>query len=144
MLVIAVILSASGCESILFLVMVASNDDSESKEDIVSFVEQHQEELLLCIEQNDFTSLEQCSIIKKVNIYENHIDFFCGGRGIGSETFYCGFYYSPSNDWRAIWCAPRGALVPEGAGYSWQEEQGDNRYYVEKVCNYFFYYEADY
>ena len=145
MLAVVVMLSASGCGSLIFLAMVAFGDDSESKEDIITFVEQHQEELLLCIEQNDFTSLDQYSIIKEIDVNEDHIEFYCGGRGFGSETFYCGFYYSTFyDDWCAVWCAPSGRLVPEGSGYSWQEEQGDNRYYVEKIFDHFFYYEADF
>jgi len=144
LLTITVMLSFSGCEALFFLAMVALDDDTESKADIVSYVEQHREDIVLCIEQNDFTGLDQCGIIKEINVEEDHIDFFCGGRGFGAETFYCGFYYSPDNDCNAIWCAPNGLLVQDGAGYSWQEGQGDNRYYVEEICDNFFYYEADF
>ena len=40
---------------------------------------------------------------------------------------------------------PKGeTLKQDGKGYSWDEPDGDNRFYVEKMIDGFFYYESHY
>ena len=72
------------------------------------------------------------------------MDFDCGAGGFGSETAYRGFYYSEEEDLYAPWCAPppEELLISRDGGFFWEEAQGDNTYYVEKICEGFFYYEG--
>ena len=143
-LVATIILVSSGCQYLLFPIMVALSDDSASREQILTFVQEHQDLILSCIEQKDYSSLDSYSIVKE--IYENgdHIDFYCGGSGMGSQTNYCGFFYSDDDNLKAIWCAPLEELIPQGNGYYYHEEIGDNSYYVEHIGDHLYYYTAHY
>ena len=102
--------------------------------------------LLQAIETGDFSAFEDHHIIKEIDTDDNCIDFYCGGTGLGSATSYVGFFYSPDNNMSAVWFAPvsTGSLTPSGNGFMWKEPNGDNRYYVERICGNFFYYEASY
>ena len=152
LLAVIMLVSLSGCRSIeefvggaFFLFLIAASDDRAEKETIIAYVQEHEEELLSCIEENDYSALQDHSIIKDVDADETVVDFSCGGAGVGSGTSYCGFYYSANNNMDAIWCAPPATeLTPAGDGFAWQEEGGDNRYYTEKICEYFYYYEASF
>ena len=128
----------------LFLFLCAASDDHAEKEDIVAFVEAHQDELLTCIQTQDYSALEKYAIIKSIDAENDAVEFYCGGAGMGANTFYCGFFYTIHNDMHAVWGASDKALTPCGKGFAWQEEHGDNRYYTEKICENFYYYEASF
>lgn len=121
-------------------------DDRADKAMILRWVEENRDLLLSCIENNNFDGQNWNPPIQEINVHEDCIDFYCGGAGFGSQTSYCGFFYTESDDMYAIWCAPsRGTkLTPEGNGYLWKEKKGDNRYYVEKICDHFYYYDASF
>lgn len=142
MLVTTIILVSSGCQYLAFPIMVALSDDRASREEILTFVQEHQDLILSCIEQKDYSSLDSYSIIKEIYEYGDHIDFYCGGSGMGSQTNYWGFYYSANDYLKAVWCAQPGELIPRDNGYYCAEEGGDNSYYVEYICDHFYYYTA--
>lgn len=81
-----------------------------------------------------------------INADEKLVEFSCGGAGIGSATSYVGFYYSPNDDMNELWCAPPffSSLTPSGNGFEWHEQNGDNSYYTEHICEHFYYYEASF
>lgn len=156
-LLLAVVLAVSlcGCESVekmvksavfLFVIFTTDMDDRASKEDIFQFVTENETQLLQAIKDGDFSDYEEQGFIQNIDDNGNHVDFYCGGAGFASETDYVGFYYSSTNDMAAVWCAPYSAqsLSPSGDGYFWKEAEGDNRYYVEMICDHFYYYEASY
>lgn len=147
-MVMVLLLSLTSCKDLVggafMLLFAATSDDSAEKEDIISFVEKHQDELLECVESNDYSSLEKYSIIKSVSADETAVDFYCGGAGFGSATFYCGFYYTAENDMSAIYRPSKDKLQACGEGFEWTEDGGDNRYYTEKICDRFYYYETSY
>ncbi len=130
-------LSFSGCSAL---------DDHASKEDIFSIVNEHYEMLIECINSNDFSAVERLKAIKEVDVTDDCVDFYCGGSGFGSATFYVGFYYTDTDDMRAVWCAPapEEELSPADGGYLWKEAEGDNQYYVEPIREHFYYYEASF
>lgn len=145
-----ILLSLSGCSDLFGTVflstLVAIGDDRAEKEDIFSFVTEHEEELLQAIKQNDFSDFKNNGIIHGVYASGTAVEFSCGGAGMGSNTTYVGFFYSPSDDMTAVWCAPssKDLLMPSGDGFVWEEDVGDNRFYTEKICDCFYYYEASY
>ena len=150
-LVLCMLLSLAGCSEkvlggVLFLLLVASDDDSADKDDIFEFVCEKEEELLEAIENGEYSAFENNGFVQKIDAGETVIDFSCGGAGVGSGTSYVGFYYSPSGDMTAIWCAPSssGLLISSGSGFEWKEPNGDNRYYTEHICGNFYYYEASF
>lgn len=150
LLVLCMLFSLTGCSDILggvfFLFLVITGDDSADKDDVFEFVCEKEEELLKSIEDGDFSAFENSGFVKDVDVNEKVVDFSCGGTGVGSGTSYVGFYYTPDNDMTAIWCAPSSSdmLTPCENGFEWQEQDGDNRYYVEHICGHFYYYEASF
>lgn len=132
--------------SAVFLFLSLTSDDSEDRAEIIAFVLDHHDELMTCIQDNDFSVFENHKFIKEINPKKDVVDFYCGGAGIGSATSYCGFYYTPENDIYSIWCAPgkNAAMAASGDGFLWEEKNGDNRYYTEQICDCFYYYEASF
>lgn len=69
------------------------------------------------------------------------VEFFSGAKDLCSEMTYTGFYYSPDD-------TPRGfqgsevEFVPHESGWLWQEENGDNRQYTEKIIDHWYWYEV--
>jgi len=114
--------------------------DNLSKKEIFKLVKENETLLLECISENNFEKASAIKGIRKIEVGEI-IDFYCGGAGFGPETSYYGFYYTTDENMTAIWCAG-GSVTADGKGYSWAEEDGDNRYYTEKICDSFYYYEA--
>ena len=151
LLVLCMLFSLSGYAekvlvSAIFLFLVATDDDSADKNDVFEFVCEKEEELLKAIENGEFSAFENKGFIKSIDANETHVDFSCGGAGVGSGTSYVGFYYSPNDDMTVVWCAPSSvnSLTPSGNGFEWQEQNGDNRYYTEHICGHFYYYEASF
>jgi hypothetical protein len=154
--VVAFLLAASmlftltGCSDwvggLAFLAMVLMSDDSADKDEVFAFVQENEAALLKAIEDKDFSSYENKGFIKKIDCDILVVDFSCGGAGVGSGTSYVGFFYTADDDMAAVWCAPysEASLEPSGSGFSWQEENGDNRYYTEHICGHFYYYEASF
>jgi len=132
--VLTVIILFQACDRIFF--------DHLSKKQIFALVSDNEELLLQCIAENDFEKAYAIKGISYISVEEKIIEFGCGGSGFGSGTSYYGFYYTTDDNMTAIWCA--GPVVPDGRGYSWTEENGDNRYYTEKICDCFYYYEASF
>lgn len=136
LLLLTVCLLLTGCISL---------DDRAEKGKILRLVKENRELLQQCIEQENFDSLRFFSIVQEIHTYSDHIDFYCGGAGFGPATAYCGFFYTETENMSAIWCAPGvDFLTPSGDGYLWEEENGDNRYYVERICEHYYYYEASF
>ena len=96
------------------------------------------------IADNDYTAFAEHEIIKDVYANERVVDFYCGGYGLGAESAYVGFCYIPDNNITAIPGMPaNGALIkPSGADFFYEE--GDNRFYAERICENFYYYENFY
>ena len=149
-LVLCMLLSLTGCKKLLgsaaFLTLVLTGDNRADKDAVCTFVREHEAELLAAVQAGDYSAFENHSLIHEINTENEVVDFFCGGFGVGSGTSYVGFYYTPNNDMTAVWCAPASpsSLLPSGDGFAWREENGDNRYYSEKICECFYYYEASF
>ena len=140
----------SGCAQVIGAVTLgtigAVMDDRTDKDRIMNFVSDHEADLMAAIAEDDFSSFENRGFIGEINADERCVDFFCGGAGLGSATSYVGFFYAPDGNKCAVWCASvsETSLTPSGSGYSWQQKEGDNAYYVEPICGNFFYYEASF
>ena len=151
LLVLCMLFSLLGCAemilgSAVLQFIVATGDERADKDEVFEFVCEMEEELLKAIEDEEFSAFENIGFIKSIDANETHVDFSCGGVGIGSGTSYVGFYYSPNDDMTVVWCAPSStsSLIPFGNGFKWQEPNGDNQYYTEHICGHFYYYEASF
>lgn len=131
---------------LFFLILCWTGDDRAEKDRIFRLVQEDQQRLTFAIESGDFSYFDDSQVIQDIAVCENYVEFSCGGAGVGPQTAYCGFYYTETDDMYAIWCAPSGGetLTSAGEGYLWEEENGDNRYYTEKICDNFYYYEASF
>ena len=147
LLAVIMIFSLAGCSDILgrviFHFLIANGDDRADKDEVFAFVCENEENLLEAIENEDFSPYENKGFITDISAYETVVDFSCGGVGMGPETAYVGFFYTPEGDMTALGWAPASVneLIPSGSGFEWWEENGDNYYYVEHICGNFYYYE---
>ena len=117
-------------------------DNRLEKEEIFDIVEENKELLLSEIEKGEFIETLKIDGIQSVdNSYTmGVVNFDCGGAGMGSATYYTGFYYTNCENLTGVWCA-MGPLVEKGDGF-YGTDGTDNYYYTEKICNGFYYYEA--
>lgn len=147
LLAVVMVFSVSACTDLVgkafFLFLIAIGDDRADKGDIFEFVCEHEEDLLKAVEDGDFSTFENQGPVKDIDADETVVDFSCGGAGMGPETACVGFFYTPDNDMTALGWAPSSVseLVPNGNGFEWWQENGDDYYYVEHICGNFYYYE---
>lgn len=140
----------SACQSaeeafsaLAFLGMIMASDDSVPKDEIIEFVNEHQDELEVCAEKDDFSEFEGRGIVKSVYESETYTEFYCGGWGLaGGSSYYCGFFYSPYDSATAKW--PHLTGKPEGNEFVYEEVGSDNRFYSEKIIDCFYYFEESY
>lgn len=132
------------CFCILLLAVSAilsGCSDKISKDEIISLVLTNKELLLNDISNEDFGNCKKLSEIKEVNVYDDHIEFYCGGSGAGGETTYSGFYYFGSLNQQEIFDAlGQHDFVREGKGYIFRQTDGDNVIYIEPITEAFYYY----
>ena len=69
------------------------------------------------------------------------VEFPCRYTGFGPAATFKGFYYAADDMPRSFQGANM-PLYPDGDGWRWQENAGDNRGYTEKICDHWYYYEA--
>ena len=89
-LVIMLCLSFAGC------------NDELSKEDVISLVNDNKDTILQDVSEGNFSDCEKISEIKEITKHDNYVEFYCGGKGMGGETSYCGFYYFANDDLQTV------------------------------------------
>lgn len=128
---------------ILLTSMTACSSNLTDKDDIISLYSKNEEAFVQASKSGDFSTLERIFGINKVLVLETYVDIQCGGAGFGPSTHYYGIFYSADDNLCAVDVAgPKDNLKEWENGYFYQQEDGDNTYYVEPLGNHFFYYEA--
>lgn len=118
-----------------------------SKEDkIVKLVDDNQEFLNKCVENNMYNKIYEIEEVKDITPYylkdgEIYIDFYCYGFGIVPSSIYYGFYYVSKDQPLGFQAAPI-KLEADGKGWKWEEDNGDNWYYTMKIVDHWYYYKA--
>jgi hypothetical protein len=130
-LLMAVVLALGGCSVNL-----------TDKDDIIALFYKHEKSFLQAAQSGDYSALERIRGVQSIDHRETYVDITCGGAGFGPSTHYYGIFYTADDDLYAHWAAPGAELAEYGKGYLYQEEDGDNSYYVEPLGNHYFYYEA--
>lgn len=126
-----------------FFLMHGCSSPQANREQLISVYQKNEDIFIDAVRCGDYSTVELLSIVKTVYVAKDYVDFQGKGYGLGSSTHYYGIFYSPDGDLCAVDIAgPREELTESGAGYQYQENNGDNRYYVEPLGNNFFYYEA--
>ena len=119
---------------------------SLSKNEIFDLVNKNYLIILNDIAIQDFQETSKLEGILDIYTQNGVLDFYCGGKGFGDSTSYCGFYYSENDLPIGVWCGAKthetDELITDGNGYTYREPEGDNRYYTERIREKFYYYEA--
>ena len=98
---------------------------------------------------DDATSL---GWIKSVDVSDGYVDFYCGGSGMGSQTNYTGFFFTPDDDPLALWREYDSKIdadfVETEDGWEYREfdhdAKGDNVFIVRKLAPCYYYYYLHY
>lgn len=79
----------------------------------------------------------------KVSYYPHSgkIEFETSAFGLAPSSTYSGFYYSPEDVPMGFQSA-QVDFAEHGGGWLWEEPEGDNRQYTEKIADYWYWYEA--
>ena len=118
-------------------------NDHLDKAEIFTLVQENETMLLDCAATENYDRAAALAGIDAIDPHPEYVDFRCGGKGISVSATYYGFYYSPNNQPLDYMSFANGAdLVPDGNGWSCTEPDGADRYYTEKICDYFYYYES--
>lgn len=114
------------------------------KENIESLVIDNLEFLNECIEIEDYDKIVELTKVKNKKNWKNDsdgiiVEYFCKGYGIVPAGQYTGFYYTSIDE-------PTGfeggayKLTKTKNGWEWNEPNGDNFYYTEKITDNWYYY----
>ncbi|HBR31555.1 MAG TPA: hypothetical protein DD733_05690 [Clostridiales bacterium] len=120
------------------------SDGITEKDDIISLFNENEDAIVSAVRNESLSEIEKIRGIQSIYISDDYIDFTCCGAGFGPSTHYYGFFYSVDDDlcaWNSGAC-PADGLYECGQGYKYMQSDGDNEYYVEKIGEHFFYYEA--
>ncbi len=114
-----------------------------NKNAIIDVFNKNEESITEAVESGNFYDAMEIKGIYEVSVYQNYVDFQCGATGIVPSSSYYGFFYSPYNDPAVILGSGHTVdeFTQEGDGFIWNEPEGDNEFYVEKLAECFFYYE---
>ena len=147
----AVILILLCCLSMLTACFFSNDELSYDK--LLRRFNADRDEIEAVVADGGFERAADLKWIRDVEIHDRYVDFYCGGSGLGSQTNYTGFFYTPDDDPLAMWrqndysCY---VLTPDDfvqteEGWEYREhdhnEFGDNYYSVRKLApNYYYYY----
>lgn len=73
--------------------------------------------------------------------FDDVVCFDYGGWGLGSSTRYWGVNYVADNRLVGFQGMSMEGAVPDGEGWLWEENHGDNRCYVEQLAPCWYYFE---
>lgn len=76
--------------------------------------------------------------------FEGTVCFDYGGRGIGSATSYWGVCYVPEDEPVGFQGLSMEEAVLQGDGWLWEEQDGDNRCYVQRLAPCWYYFKMDF
>ena len=96
----------------------------------------------------DFSSYGNIPGVRHINVWpcqsrsgERIVQFSMGDWGFGPATG-CDGVYTTTDGEPADFQGSDVVLMPQGDGFFWQEENGDNTYYTEEIAPGWFYYRA--
>ena len=117
-----------------------------SKSAVISYVQDHKSDLELYIENIDTcTGGNDVYNDWAVSCYPNSgmVEFLVSTGGFGSSGKYSGFYYSP-NDVPIGYQAQALDFQEHASGWQWDEPDGDNHYYTEKITTNWYWFEMNF
>ena len=131
---------------VLLLSLAGSYGRYRTKENTKKIVIEHLEFLNETIESEEYERILELEGVQKLRYWKNDgedliIEYFCEGSGIASAGTYAGFYYT-SEDQHVGYEGTASNFTKEKNGWRWEEENGDNYEYTERISAHWYYYEA--
>ena len=111
-----------------------------SKAAAVRYVQGHQAELTAYVETLLATDPAQ---LEDYHGYSGMVEFQTSVFGLAPSSTYSGFYYSPE-DVPLGFQSAQVDFVESGGCWLWEEPEGDNRQYTEKIADHWYWYEASF
>ena len=103
------------------------------------------EKIETTIDSPNLQELLSLPTVKTIMVRKNGIEFAGEGSGIGSNTSYCGIFFTPVNDMTFIPYYDDDMLFTEENGIVYgSERNGDNSVHIERIEEDYFYYEANF
>lgn len=79
-------------------------------------------------------------VIHSIEIHDNCIDFYCGGI---FRDYGCSIIWSADNK-HFVWAGSETEDIIKGSSYEWKEIDGDNRRYIERIDDKWYFYEESF
>ena len=99
------------------------------------------------IKSEQYSNLESLDWIESVYSNVHYVECSCGGSGMGSQTNYTGFFYTPHDDPFAMWrsyVSPGGLSAKDFTetedGWVYRQPQGDNEFIAKKLAPGYYYF----
>lgn len=81
---------------------------------------------------------------RDVSRFDDVVCFDYGGWGLGPSTRYWGVNYVADDRLAGFQGMSLDGAVPDGEGWLWEEDSGDNRCYVERLAPCWYYFEMNF
>lgn len=132
---------------VLLLSLAGSYGRYRTKENTKKIVIEHLEFLNETIESEKYERVLELEGVQEINIRKNNkdsliIEYFCKGAGIAPAGRYAGFYYTSENQPVGFDGTALNFTKTKNGGWRWEEENGDNYEYTERIADHWYYYEA--
>lgn len=132
---------------VLLLSLAGSYERYRTKENTRKIVIEHLEFLNETIESEEYERVLELEGVQKLNFRKNNedsliIEYFCKGAGIAPAGRYAGFYYTSENQPVGFDGTALNFTKTKNGGWRWEEENGDNYEYTERIADHWYYYEA--
>lgn len=131
---------------VLILSLAGSYGRYRAKVNTKELVLEHVQFLNESIESGEYEKVLSLKGVEKQSFWKNDgesliIEYFCKGTGIASAGTYTGFYYT-SEDQPVGFQGTATNFTKTKNGWRWEEKDGDNYEYTEKITDHWYYYEA--
>ena len=83
---------------------------------------------------------DRVKVIQAIEIHDHCIDFYCGGI---FREYGCSIIWSSDNK-HFVWAGSETEDIINGSSYEWKEQNGDNRRYIEKIIDQWYFYEESF
>lgn len=134
----------------LFLLRMLNllDNDEKSCDDLQELFDKDFAAIDAAVRSGRYEDATKLDWIEQATEAEGYVDFYCGGSGMGSQTNYTGFFYTPDDDplamWRGNQCGTHVMtaedFVKTEEGWEYRESGGDNVYRVCKLADGYYYY----
>ena len=141
-------LTFSGCANLLWTVMDAASSTEKTFEQVKKLFEADQDAVLAAVRSGQYEDAASLDWIESVDDCGTYVYFACGGSGMGSQTNYSGFFYTPEDDPLvmhrhsnpAMYALNAEDFVQTEEGWEYRESASDNHFIIRRLATGYYYY----